>query len=222
MEECKSLEFSDDLLKQGEGVAELLSFVFGERTHGSGQGFYAALAALPHEADSFGRGLEADASAVFGSVPANQSRQLEAGDDAAHSGRADLFGAGKLAERPGTTEDQDGEGGKLSRADAAFAVADTQTPQQVNGGGVKLIGDVRRRHGWLHRLGGSDRFKGWRMTRLWRGQVACRGSSFQGGECVNLKGRRRGARGCGRSGVSDGSRAFRGGAVFGLDRSHER
>ena len=90
----QSLEFSDDLLKQGNRFAELLLIVFGEPSQGVGQGFYPAPAAFPHEADAFGRCLEADAAAIFGGMAADQFRALEAGDDTAHGGRADLFSVG--------------------------------------------------------------------------------------------------------------------------------
>ncbi len=141
----EKLETSNDLLEQGEGVVELLAFVFWELPHSFGQGFDAALAAFPHQADTLGRGFEADAAAVCGGVTAHQSRALEAGDDAAHGWRADLFGVGKLAKRPGPAEDQDRKRGKLGGADAAFAVADAKPAQQVNCSGVKLVGNVRRR-----------------------------------------------------------------------------
>jgi hypothetical protein len=80
-------------------------------------------------------------------VAADQSRALEAGDDAAHGGWADLLGIGKFAKRSSATEDQNGQSGELGRTDAAFAVADAKPPEQVNGGGVELIGDLRQHHG---------------------------------------------------------------------------
>jgi hypothetical protein len=104
----EKLETSNDLLEQGESVVELLAFVFGELPHGFGQGFDAALTAFPHQADTLGRRFEADAAAVCGGVASDQARALEAGDDAAHSRRADLFGVGKLAKRSGAAEDEDG------------------------------------------------------------------------------------------------------------------
>ena len=138
----KWLETSNDLLKQFEGAPELLAVIFGERGEGFGQRFHAALAALPHQADTPGRGFQAHAAAVFRGVAADQSRALEAGDDAAHGGWADLLGIGKFAKRSGATEDQDGKSGELGGTDAAFAVADAKPPEQVNGGGVELFGDV--------------------------------------------------------------------------------
>jgi len=104
----ENLETSNDLLEEGEGVGELLAFVFWKLPHRFGQAFDAALAAFPHQADTFGRRLEADAAAVCGSVASDQARALEAGDDAAHGRRADLLGVGKLAKRSGAAEDEDG------------------------------------------------------------------------------------------------------------------
>jgi hypothetical protein len=86
------------LLKQGERVAELLSFVFAEPAHGFREGFDAALAALPHKTDTPEGRLEAEAAAVFGAVAPNQAGAFEASDDAAHSRATNLFGIGKLAE----------------------------------------------------------------------------------------------------------------------------
>ena len=70
-------------------------------------------------------------------------RALEAGDDAAHGGWPDLLGVGELAERLWSAEDEDGKGGKLGRADVSFAVADAKAAEQVDGGGVELVGDFR-------------------------------------------------------------------------------
>jgi hypothetical protein len=81
-------------------------------------------------------------------MTADQPGALEAYDDAAHSGWADLFGTGKFAERFWSAEDEDGEGGELGGADASFAIADSEAAEQVDGGGVKLIGDFGRGHVW--------------------------------------------------------------------------
>jgi hypothetical protein len=134
-------------LEQFEGAPELLSVIFGERGESFGQGFDAALASLPHQADAFGCGFEVEAAAVFGGVAAEQAGAVKAGDDAAHSGRANLLGVGKLAKRSGAAEDEYGERGELGGADAAFAVANTEPSEQVNGGGVELVGDVHCRRG---------------------------------------------------------------------------
>ena len=104
----EKLETSNDLLEQGESIVELLAFVFWKLPHGFGEGFDAAPAAFPHQADTLGRRFEADAAAVRGGVASDQARSLEAGDDAAHGWRADLFGVGKLAKRSGPAEDEDG------------------------------------------------------------------------------------------------------------------
>ena len=135
------LEVSHDLLKQCEGCAELLPFVFGEALYGTSEGLYAAFARFPHEADAFRRRLKADAAGVFGGMSADQSGALEAGDDAAHRWRSDVFSVGKLTERSGTAEDEDGERRKLGWADVGFAVADTKPSQQMDGSGVELVGD---------------------------------------------------------------------------------
>lgn len=139
------LEISHDLLEQGDSSAKLLSFVFGKPVHCLGERLYAALARFPHQADAFGRSFEAHAAAVFRGVPANQAGALETGDNATHGRRADLFGVSKLAERFWAAEDEDGESGKLGGADASFAVADAKAAEQVDGSGVKLIGDFSGR-----------------------------------------------------------------------------
>ena len=140
------LEISHDLLEQGKSAVELLSLVFGEPFHCVGKGLHAALARFPHQADAFGRSFEADAAAVFGGVSADELGALEAGDDAAHGGRADLLGVGELTERSGAAKDEDGERGKLGRTDVGFAVADAQTAKEVDGGGMELVGDFCRCH----------------------------------------------------------------------------
>ena len=123
------LEISHDLLEQSESLAELLSFSFGERAHCFRKGLHAAFARFPHQAHAFGRSFEAHAAAVIGSVPAHQAGALEAGDDAAHGGWADLLSVGKFAVRLWSAEDEDGEGGKLGGANASFAIADTESAE---------------------------------------------------------------------------------------------
>ena len=163
------LEISHDLLEQRESIAELLSLVFGERAHCFSKGLHAAFARFPHQAYAFGRSFEAHTAAVFRGVPEDQAGALEAGDNAAHCWRTDLFGIGKLAERFWSAEDQDGEGGKLGGANAGFAIADAKAAQQVDGGGVKLIGDsgcghvsqgANRCSGNLRRIGALARGAG--------------------------------------------------------------
>lgn len=167
----RELKIPDDLLKQGEGFTELISFVFAQITDSIGERFHAALAAFPHQTDSPGGSFEADAAAIFGGVPADQVRALEAGGDAAHGGWTNLFGIGELAERSWAAEDEDRESRELRRTDATFAVAYAQAAKQVNRGGVKLIGDLRGE-------GLSNR-----ESRLWRGVR----SDFQGARFFVLR-----------------------------------
>jgi hypothetical protein len=158
------------LLEQSNGCAELLLFVFGEAGNGTGKRFYAPIARFPHEANAFGGRFEANAAAVFGGVAADQSCALETGDDAAHCWRTDLLSVGKFAERFGAAEDEDREGGKLGGADAGFAIANTEAAEQVDGDGVKLVGDFGR-----GRLGrGADRCAG-NLKRI--------GAFADGGDC---------------------------------------
>jgi hypothetical protein len=72
-------------------------------------------------------------------VAAHQATTLKAGDDAAHRGRANLFGVGEFAEGARASEDEDGERGELSGADTTFAVANAKAPEQMDGGGVELV-----------------------------------------------------------------------------------
>ena len=67
---------------------------------------------------------------------------VEAGDNAAHGRRADLFGIGEFAEGSRAAKDENRKRGKLGGADAAFAVANAKTAKQVNCGGMKLIGEI--------------------------------------------------------------------------------
>jgi hypothetical protein len=142
------LEIPHDLLEKSESFAELLSVVFEEPVHRFGKGLHAALARFPHQADAFGRSFEAHAAAVFRGMPTDERGALEAGDDAAHCWRANLLGVGKLAERSGSAEDEDGKGGKLGGANASFAVANTEATEQVDGSGMELVGDFGRGHVW--------------------------------------------------------------------------
>lgn len=132
------------MLEQGDGIAELLSFTFAQSLYCFGERFDATLAPFPHKADTFGCGFEADAAAVFGGVAADKTGAVQAGDDAAHGWRAHLFRVGKFAKRSGTAEHEDGQGGKLGGADAAFAIAYAKSSEQVNGSGMKLISSVCR------------------------------------------------------------------------------
>ena len=144
--------------EQCNGILQLELFVFRQTAHDFGEGFDAALPAFPHQTDSFGSRFEADAAAVFGGVAADKAGMLEAGDDAAHCGWTYLLGAGELAERFGSAENEDGKRGELRGADATFAVTHAQPAEQVNGRGVQLVGDFGWIWGWRKpRLGGSLR-----------------------------------------------------------------
>jgi hypothetical protein len=81
-------------------------------------------------------------------VPAHQAGALEACDDAAHGWRANLLGVGELTERFWSAEDEDGEGGELGWPYVGFAIADTKAAEQVDGGGVELVGDFGCGHVW--------------------------------------------------------------------------
>lgn len=143
LERNEPLEISQDLLEQGESFAKLLSFAFGKPVDCFGEKLHAAFARFPHQADAFGRSFEAHAAAVFRGMPTDESGALEAGDDATHGGWPDLLSVGELAERLWSAEDEDGESGKLGGADVGFAVADAKAAQQMNGGGMELVGDFR-------------------------------------------------------------------------------
>jgi len=139
------LHIPNNGLEQTDGCAEFLPLLFRERSERTGKRFDAALAPLPQERYAFGCGFEADPPAVFRGVAADQSRALKALDDATHGGRANLLGIGEFAERSRSTEDEDGKRGELRRADAAFAVANTEPAKQMDGGGMKLIGEFDSR-----------------------------------------------------------------------------
>jgi hypothetical protein len=193
------------LLEQGNSRAELLLFVFGQNANHIGQRFHAAFARLPHKANAFGCCFEADAPAVIGRMAADHSRALEAGDDAAHCRRTDLLSVGKFAERLWSTEDEDGESGKLGGTDVGFAVADAKSAEQVDGGGVKLVGDFGRDN-----LGRGADPCGGDLKRM--------GAFAGGGERGNCSSHRRGCR-CGRGLRSGEALAL---VFFGLDRRHGR
>jgi hypothetical protein len=159
------LEISHYSLEQGESFAELLPLVFGEPLHGFGKGLHAAFARFPHEADSFRRRFEAHAASVIRGMPPQQPGALEASDDAAHRGRADLFGVGEFAERLWAAEDKYGQRGELGGANPTLPVANTKPTQQVNRGGVKLIGDLHRRQCRRQR-GRGEGLQRWRGVKL--------------------------------------------------------
>jgi hypothetical protein len=140
-----SLEIADNLLKLPYGLVQLLPRGFRQARHGRGERVDAALARFPHEAHPFWGCFEADAATVFCGVAADESGALEAGDDAAHRGGADLFRIGKFAKRLWTAEDENGKGGKLGRADTALAVANAKSAKEVNGGGVELVSKFESR-----------------------------------------------------------------------------
>lgn len=144
IEAYEILKTANDLLQKRYRFAELRALVFWECGEGLGQGFHAALAAFPHKADALWSCFKAHASAVFGGMAPHQPGALQAGNDAAHGGRTDVFGVGKFAERLWAAENEDGQGGKLGGAHAAFSVADAKPAEQVDGSGVELIGDFGR------------------------------------------------------------------------------
>jgi hypothetical protein len=74
----------------------------------------------------------------------DEALSFEGVDDSRHGGRADLLGGGEVAERDGACEDDDGEGGETGSIEAGALVLFAQLPQQVDGGGVKLAGDILR------------------------------------------------------------------------------
>jgi hypothetical protein len=145
IEAYEILKAANDLLQKRCRFAELRALVFREWGEGLRQGFHAALTTFPHKADALGSCFEAHAAAVFRSVSTNQAGTLKTGNDAAHGGRTDLFGAGKFAERLWAAENEDRQRGKLGGAHATFAVADAKPAEQMDCSGVKLVGNVRRR-----------------------------------------------------------------------------
>lgn len=138
------LKAANDLLQKRYRCAKLRAFVFREYGEGLSQGFHAALAAFPHKADAFWSWFDTHAAAVFRSVAADQAGTLKTGNDSGHRWRTNLLGGSEFTERLWAAENEDGQGGKLGGTDAAFAIADAQPAQKVDGGGVKVIGDFGR------------------------------------------------------------------------------
>jgi len=52
-----------------------------------------------------------------------------------------LLGIGKFTQRSRTAKNENGKGGELRGADAAFAVAHAEAAKKVNGRGVQAVGD---------------------------------------------------------------------------------
>jgi hypothetical protein len=69
---------------------------------------------------------------------------FEGVDDACHGGRANLLGCCEVAEADVASEDDDGEGGETWSVEARAFVFFAEFSQQVDGGGVKLVGDIFR------------------------------------------------------------------------------
>jgi hypothetical protein len=122
----------------------LLKFLRMQGLQGLGQEFDAAATAFLEELGAFGGGFEAEAALVVGGGATDQAGADEAGDDAAHGGRADLFGFGQLAEGTRASKNKNREGGKLGWADSANGIAGADAAEQMDGGGMKLVADLDR------------------------------------------------------------------------------
>jgi hypothetical protein len=135
------LKIAKNLLQERCGLAELPQVFFRKQFKSIRQSFYAAFAAFRKNFFSFRSCGKTDSSSVFSCVAFYEAGALKSSDDAAHRGRANLFGIGKLAEGFRAAKDKDGKRGKLGGANAAFKVADPQATEEMNGGGVEAIGD---------------------------------------------------------------------------------
>jgi hypothetical protein len=95
-----------------------------------------------HQGNAVGGSFEADAACVVSGVAANEPGALQAGDDAAHGGGADLLGGGQFAEGFRPAENEYRKSRKLGGSDSAGEIADTQAAEKVDGGGMELVGDA--------------------------------------------------------------------------------
>src|SRR5690606_32978374 len=79
-------------------------------------------------------------------VPLRQLRSYESVDDPGHGGAGQLLGCGELRDRPFAPEDEDREGGELSRGYAEGRVGGTGPSHQVDRHAVEPGGEIGERH----------------------------------------------------------------------------
>jgi len=136
------LEFADQGAEEFGCAGGLLEVLGIEGLQRLSQEFHAALSAFLQDFGALGGGFEAEAAFVVGRGAADQAGADEAGDDAAHGGRANLLGFGEFAERTRPSKNQDGKRGELCWADPADRVAGSDAAEQVDGGGMEQVGDL--------------------------------------------------------------------------------
>jgi hypothetical protein len=145
----RPLKFWDHALKQVHQFSQLLLLLFRDCTECFGQGFDAPLPSFLQDLCSLGGGLQAHTPSIFRFSAAHQTGAHQARDDAAHGRRADLLGFGEFAKRSwATAKNEDRQGGKLRRTDAAFTVANSQPPEKVDRRGVQPVGGLEGFSPW--------------------------------------------------------------------------
>ncbi len=143
IEELPVSEISNHFFETFDQFTQLLPVFVRQRKKSVRQRFHVASAAFLKDPGSFCSCFEPHASPVFCFSPAHQACANQASDDAAHSRWPDLLRFGKLAERSwATPQNQHRQCRELRRADAAFAVAHAQPPQQVDGCGMQPVGGL--------------------------------------------------------------------------------
>lgn len=88
------------------------------------------------------RGEQGAAAVVCVLLLCDEALLFEGVDDSRHGGRADLLGGGEIAQGDGASEDDDGQGGQPWGVEAGAFVFFAESPQQVDGGGVEMVGDI--------------------------------------------------------------------------------
>lgn len=104
----------------------------------------AALAGLLQQARAFRSGADVKAARVgWVGKDFDQATALESGNNAAHGGRLDLLGCREFAQSLGTSKHQHGKGRQARRTFAGGGITLAYAAQQVDGGGVQAVGEIK-------------------------------------------------------------------------------
>jgi hypothetical protein len=124
-------------------VREFLELVPAEALDPGRKSLDAALAAALEQASAFRRRVQHGRAPVPGVGPApHEPLPLETADDGAHGRRPNLLGARKLRQRPWPAEDEHGECGQASGAEARLRVRAAHASKEVDRRRVQSVGGL--------------------------------------------------------------------------------
>jgi len=125
-------------------MRELLDLVLTQPADYSRQGLHAPFASFLHDANSLRSRLNHHRTPIlFVGLCAHQLGPQKAGNDSAHRRWFNLLGIGEFGQGFRPREHQDREGGQLGGPYTSLAIPDTQSSQQMNGGGMQAIGGLQ-------------------------------------------------------------------------------